>query len=178
MISPKYLIQLISVLLTLNGYAQSERSQEKGLSFYLGYTTNKTTNAGVGYVRNKSSFSLGISTENNGQRGKAVSERLSNYGNTTAGTSSYFTGIDGTYERFITNHLALGVIGTIGNNRYFINYLDGRFNDDGYHYVIDKKLNGGFGGYLAYYFGGTIGISAGYHSLKEASFNLHVRLTN
>ncbi|WP_346236910.1 hypothetical protein ABDK00_013285 [Niabella insulamsoli] len=149
-------------------YAQNEWKSKKGFSFYLGYSTAKAAQGGIGYVRNGNNYSLGYSSQRGGQNGKEVSKRLENYGNTITGSGTYFEGVDGTYERFLSRNLAIGAIATVGTEKHFANYRDERFTDDGYHYINSKKTSLGLGGQAAYYLKDLIGISIGYHSVYKA----------
>jgi hypothetical protein len=116
------------------------------------------------YKRNQNLFHLGFYRQYNGQKGATKTERLSNYGLTTAGSGSFYAGVNLGYTRLFRDKFGIGATVSLGSVNYFQNFVDRRFTSGYYNLVYRKESAVGFGGNLRYFFTETTSGVVGYNT--------------
>lgn len=143
------------------------------LGFRLGYSLENSLIFDGHYKKDRNSFHLGINRQFGGQKGKAVTDRLSNYGTTSDGSGNYTLMFDVGYGYWLNKHIVLGGEISLGSRSYFTNYVDNRFSGDRFHYI--DKSEGMFGAGIkgTYLINKGFGIFLGYNSVYKANFGLN-----
>jgi hypothetical protein len=121
-------------------------------------------------------FRLGGSLQFSDRRGKEVENQLSNYGQTIDGTGEYFLTIDLGYGRVVKDNWTIDTELSIGSNRHYTNYIDHRFNGDGYHIVTNKESIVGFGGNIGYIMKDHWNFFTGFNSVRKLQFGIRIWL--
>ena len=161
----KYTFLLFTLLISITTKAQ--------LGFRLGYSTGNSLIFDGHYKVDKSSYHLGINRQFGGQKGKAVTDRLSNYGTTPDGNGEYTLMFDLGYGYWLNEHIVLGGEVSLGSRSYFTNYIDNRFSGDRFHYIDKSESVFGAGLKGTYLINKGFGIFIGYNSVYKANFGLN-----
>lgn len=150
--------------------------QINGQTFGIGiaYATSNSLNGEFQYISNLNTFKLGFSYQMADTRGEPVDEQLPNYGRTTDGSGEYFTLVDLGYGRILQDKFTIDAELSIGTNNYYTNYLDGRFNDGGYHLITEKETALGIGFNAGYIFSENWNTIVGYNSLRKLQFGIRI----
>ncbi|RJP61088.1 MAG: hypothetical protein C4539_20405 [Ignavibacteriales bacterium] len=159
-------MQKIIVFLFLSTYCIA---QSLGISF--GFSTSNSIFGDVFYLKDKSSFHFGYSSEINNATGKEVSEQKSNYGRTTNGRGNYFSSFDFGYGYNIYSNIRMNVEISFASRKYYTNYIDGRFTGGGYHMITEEKYELGIGGFVGYNIN-NFDLFIGYNSVRKVGLGL------
>ncbi|MCF8243023.1 MAG: hypothetical protein K9J16_16725 [Melioribacteraceae bacterium] len=111
-------------------------SQNWGMS--LGASIESTVFGDFFYNKGDHYFHFGGTYQITDAKGEEKSERKSNYGLTTDGSGDKFYTIDIGYGYEIIDTLVVFIELSIGQKKYYTNYIDNRFDEGGYH-LIDKE---------------------------------------
>lgn len=147
------------------------RAQYFGAS--IGYATINAPFGDIFYEKNVFSYHLGITYQSSDAKGKEVATQKSNYGRTVVGTGSYLFTIDLGLGYFISENVKLNGELSFGSKKFYTNYSDQRFTDDGYHMINRTESVAGFG-ISAGLVVERIQLFTGYNSLREFGIGLRM----
>lgn len=136
-----------------------------------GYSDSKAFFGDVFYAINENSFHLGYTSQSNDATGKEVSEQKSNYGRTVSGTGDYFTSVDLGYGYLLFEKLRLNLELSIATQKYYTNYIDGRFEGGGYHMIAKDETELAVGGFVGYNYN-NFDFFIGYNTIRQMDFGL------
>lgn len=140
-------------------------SQNWGLS--LGGSTEKVVFGDVFYREDVHFFHAGIGYQISDAKGEEKSERKSNYGLSTSGSGVKFYTLDLGYGYQIADTLELFVELSVGQRKYYTNYVDNRFKDGGYHMIDRDEMIAGFGIGMSYSINSQFKVFASYNSIRK-----------
>jgi len=163
----KYLIVSVILFLVMNVKGQS------GFGIDVGMSTSKAPMIAAKYYFEKNAVSLGGSYTlfNN-----ALGEKKTLIpGDTAIGDGKIFYTLDFGYTRVISEKFSIAAEISIGQEKHYQNIRDDSAPEGAYHRITDKKSKFGGGGLLFYNISQTVGLFAGYNSIREGTFGVEIR---
>lgn len=164
---------LISLLSNNPGFSQG---QVTIMGVTIGYATSKALMGDILLGGDFNRFHLGFSLQQGDQVGTQVNERKSNHGLTTSGSGDYFTSVELGYSRVIKEKFTIHPEISIGSRKYYTNYVDSRFNGDGYHMIDKRESLFGAGLNAGYIFHDNFEVFGGVNTIRGGTFGLRVLL--
>ncbi len=146
------------------------------LGFSLGWGTSQSVYADLFLGNETHRFHLGASYQIPGTKGPLIKEQLPNYGRTIDGTGRYYLAGEIGYGHVFRGRLTIGGELSIGSEAHFINYIDHRFTEGGYHMIDRKEWTAGIGGSVGYIVLESLEIYGGYNTLRKFTIGLRVLL--
>jgi hypothetical protein len=163
----KYLIVSFILSLAIGVSGQS------GFGFDVGVGSSKAPMIAVKYYFEKNAISLGGSyTVFNNALGK---EKELIPGDPAIGDGWVFYTIDIGYTRVLNEKFSIEGEISFGKKKHYQNISNNDFSSGGYHRFIDEKSIAGGGGLLFYNINQTVGLFAGYNSIREGTFGVEIR---
>ncbi|HYX05909.1 MAG TPA: hypothetical protein VE912_04170 [Bacteroidales bacterium] len=169
-----YITFFLTLILTLSG--TSAFSQNLGLG--VGFSSEKAALLEFSFKNKLQIYSLGFSYQFTDTRGKLVSEQKSNYGRTKDGTGTFFWTIDAGAGYYLTQKFSLKAEISVGATNDYTNYIDHRFNGDGYHIIDKSKIIAGIGGLAGYDLSQSVTAFAGYNSIRNITFGIQFNFSS
>lgn len=159
-----FALMFLSVFVLLC-YPTNSYSQNWGLS--LGGSTEKVVFGDVFYRKGVHFFHTGIGYQITDAKGEEKSERKSNYGLSTSGSRVKFYTLDLGYGYQIIDTLELFVELSVGQRKYYTNYIDNRFKDGGYHMIDRDEMIAGLGIGVSYSINSQFKAFASYNTIRK-----------
>jgi hypothetical protein len=156
---------ILLIMLTQNLY-----SQNWGVSF--GGSTEKVLFGDMFYKKESHYFHIGLGYQVSDAKGEEKSERKSNYGLSTSGSGDKFYTVDFGYGYQIIDTLEIFVELSVGQKKYYTNYIDNRFKDGGYHMIDKDELIAGFGLGGSYSINKQFKIFASYNTIRKLGIGI------
>lgn len=161
------LFSSICLLLLLS---QKLYSQSLGMS--IGGSTEKVVFGDVFYKKAQHYFHVGLSYQISDAKGEEKSERKSNYGLSTSGSGDKFYTVDLGYGYQVIDTLELFVELSVGQKKYYTNYIDNRFKDGGYHMIDKDEMITGFGLGGSYSINNQFKIFASFNTIRKVGIGI------
>lgn len=161
---------LLSIIYLVLLFPSISYSQNFGIVF--GYSTSNAIIAGGHLIHDNFLYRFCVSFESSDAKGKEVSEKKPNYGQTIDGTGDYFTSYDLGLGYYITPQITIAGEISLCQREFFINYIDNRFTDGGYHMIDKSESLFGFGLNAGYIFSSKLGILIGYNTIRKLSLGM------
>lgn len=156
---------IISSIFILLSNPTTAYSQNWGMS--LGISTEKVVFGDVLYRNNAHFFHFGLGYQLTDATGEEKSERKTNYGLSTSGSGDKFYTVDLGYGYEIIDTIELFVELSIGQRKYYTNYIDKRFKDGGYHMIDRDEMITGLGVGASYSISSQFKVFASYNSIRK-----------
>ena len=149
---------------------------QKGLTASLGYAIKGAFIMDFGYTAGKNLFFINCDLYKSGYIGPRIDDQSPNYGLSKSGEGDYTQSYGLGYGRSIKEKILLSGQISFGSKGHYINYIDNRFSEDGYHMVTSSKSIFGAGITGTYLFNQWFGVSAGYNTISQVRIALFFRL--
>ena len=167
----RLVLSIIMFFSLFSVYGQTQDSR-RGISIYG--STNNFLSIDLFAHENNSRISFGYSHQFDGQKNKVKKNQLESDGRTEIGRGDYIWLIDLGYGRMFFERLILiGQIG-IGGKKYFTNFEDEKYTDNGYSIVTSSKATIGAGLQLGYLMKFGLEPFVGFHSLRKMDIGLRM----
>lgn len=147
-------------------------SLRNGFGLGFGFGTKRALQVEALYKRNRHMFRVGYAYQFSGQLGQLKGSRLSNYGTTVIGRSTYFVVVLAGYDFWLTNKWTIGIDGCYGSVGAYQNFSDKRFKAGGYHMISSSAPAYGYGGKVNFLATKLLMLSGGYNTLTGVNFTL------
>lgn len=165
----KYCFYFANMILLLF-FSENLHSQNWGVS--IGGSTEKVVFGDMFYKKTQHYFHAGVSYQLSDAKGEEKSERKLNYGLSTSGSGDEFYTVDLGYGYQIIDTLELFVEFSLGQKKYFTNYIDNRFKDGGYHMIDRDEMITGFGLGGSYSLNNQFKIFASYNTIRKVGIGI------